>query len=300
MFGYIRVLEDELKIRDFGIYRGIYCGLCKSMNKNTGITSPLTLTYDFVLLALIRSGINGEGFTVRPGKCIAHPIIKRPVAKDNEALRYCAAVSAVLTYYKLLDDKNDRDTKKRIVVKSTLRQAKRNMKKAIKSFPKYKLNELADDVQMRLNELALLEESRSDSADTCADVFGRLLAKCFSHCVEDTEKGAICNELGYRVGRWIYLIDLCDDFKKDLKTGAFNPLICAGYTELPETLLRGTLERESLLAYEALKKLNIKFSDIFSIAENILCYGMHSVIDKIFDQNATTSSKTDVITLSER
>ena len=290
MFGYIRTLEGELKVKDFGIYRGVYCGLCKAMNRNTGITSPLTLTYDFVLLALIRSGINGDGFTVRPGKCIAHPIKKRPMAAENEALKYCAAVSSVLTYYKLLDDKNDKDTKKRLLVKATLGQAKRNMKKAFKSFPQYDLSTLSDKVEGHLNTLAELERAMSDSPDACADVFGNLLADCFAHCIEDTEKAELCRKIGYHIGRWIYLIDLCDDFEKDKKTGAFNPLLNAGYNELPEMLLRGTLARECTLAYEALKALKITFGDIFAICENIICLGTKNATDKIFEKVKKTEN----------
>ena len=300
MFGYIRVFEDELKIKNYGIYRGVYCGLCKTMNRNTGITSPLTLTYDFVLLALIRSAVNGEGFTVRPGKCIAHPIKKRPIAKENEALEFCSALSAVLTYYKLLDDKNDKDSKKRLVVNLTLGQAKRNMKKAIKAFPQYNLNELANEVSERLSELSSLEDNGSDSADVCADVFGRLLAKCFSHCINDTEKSSYCAELGYRVGRWIYLLDLCDDFKKDQKSGAFNPLINAGYTTLPITLINGTLERESALAYDALKKLDLSYTDINEIAENIIVFGMRNVAKKIFEKYTEADKSIELSASSER
>ena len=164
MFGYVKVFAPELKVSQHEYYKAVYCGLCKTMKNNTGLTSPLTLTYDFVLLALLRSGISGEGFTVRTGKCIAHPIKKRPVAKENDALRYCAAVSAILTYYKLLDDKNDKDAKKRLIVKSTLRQAKANMKKAIKGQPELLLDELARSVETYLSELEYLEKSGCDSA----------------------------------------------------------------------------------------------------------------------------------------
>ncbi len=286
MFGYIRVLEGELKIKDYAIYRGVYCGLCKTMHRNTGFTSPLTLTYDFVLLALIRSGINGEGFTVRPGKCAIHPIKKRPIAKENEALRFCSAISAVLTYYKLLDDKNDKDTKKRLLVKTTLGQAKRNMKKAFKRFPEYNLQVLAEKVETNLNKLTELESNACPSADACADVFGHLLADCFSHALPNEEKSLICAELGFRIGRWIYLADLCDDFKKDLKSGAYNPLIAGGYTEIPEMLLKGTLMRESSLAYKALFELNIEYNDIFSICENILTHGMKNIMEKLIKKNA--------------
>lgn len=289
MFGYIRVFESELKIGDFGLYRGVYCGLCKTMHRNTGITSPFTLTYDFVLLALLRSGINGEGFTVRPGKCIAHPIKKRPIAHENEALRYCSAVSAVLTYYKLLDDKNDKDAKKKFVVKATLRQARRNMKKTLKAFPDYRLEALAEKISHNLSELSALEKSGCDSADRCADVFGTLLGDCFETGIEDLGTAALCRELGYRVGRWIYIIDLCDDFYNDLKKGSFNPLVNAGFTTLPDTMLKATLNREIALAHKALSSLNIEFGDIYNILENIICLGMPEAVKKVFDKNSATT-----------
>ncbi len=294
MFGYIRVDEGELKIRDFGLYRGVYCGLCKTMNRTTGKTSPLTLTYDFVLLALIRSGITAEGFTVRPGKCIAHPIKKRPIAKQNESLEYCAAVSAVLTYYKLLDDKNDKDTKKRILCHATLSQAKRNMKKAFKAFKHYHLEELADKIKSNLDDLTGLENSNSDSPDACSHVFGNLLADCFSHCVSDIETAKICARLGYSVGRWIYLIDLVDDFYKDLKRKTFNPLVNAGFTSLPEMYIKATLTRESTLAYEALCELKIKHEDIFRLAENILTLGMQATQDKILQKAKEKNKHNDI------
>ena len=295
MFGYIRVLEGELKINDFGIYRGVYCGLCKTMRKNTGITSPLTLTYDFVLLALLRSGISGEGFTVRPGKCIAHPVKKRPIAHENEALRYCSAVSAVLTYYKLLDDKNDKDTKKRIVVAATLKQAKRNMKKAMRAFPEYGLSELAQTIAFHLSELSRLEKEECSSPNLCADSFGKLLGECFKNGIDDAQTAALCYELGYRVGRWIYIIDLCDDFYNDLKKKSYNPLICAGFTELPETLMRATLTNEVAMAHKALKALPIKYRDIYNILENIICLGMQDVVKKVFDKH---TDKTPMLTES--
>lgn len=286
MFGYIRVLEGELKINDFGLYRGVYCGLCKTMNRNTGVTSPFTLTYDFVLLALLRSGISGEGFTVKPSKCIAHPIKKRPIAKENEALRYCAALSSVLTYYKLLDDKNDKDAKKRLIVATALGQAKRNMKKAIKKFPEYRLGDLANIIGLRLNALSELENNECDSVNLCADEFGKLLGECFAFGIESQAVASTCYQLGYRIGRWIYIVDLIDDFYKDLKKNSFNPLVKAGFKELPETMLRATLTGEVAMAHKALKELDIRYRDIYNVLENIICLGMQDVSNKIFEKQS--------------
>lgn len=280
LFGYVRVAEGELKIKDFGLYRGVFCGLCKTMKNNTGLTSPFTLTYDFVVLALLRSGISGEGFTVKPGKCIAHPFKKRPMAHENESLRYCAAVAAILTYYKLLDDKNDKD-KNGLAVSTLLRQAKRNMKKAIRSIPQLNLEGLTKDVEKYLSELTELEEAHCDSADECASKFGQLLAACFSFGIDDPDVRLHCGDIGHHLGRWIYIIDLWDDFEKDKKKGSYNPLIEAGYTEIPEDILTTSLRLDGMKALEALNALPIKYVDIKRILHNILFDGLSDAIKKI-------------------
>lgn len=297
MFGYIRVLEGELKLNDYALYRGVYCGLCKTMRANTGVTSPLTLTYDFVLLALLKCGIDSDKFTVKPGKCIAHPIKKRPIAMPNEPLKYCAAVSSILTYYKLLDDKNDSDVKKRLVVKTTLGQAKRNMKKALKALPNYGLEELAEKVKNRLDELSALENDGCDSCDRCADVFGMLLADCFENAAKGSKSVNACRELGYRLGRWIYIIDVCDDFHKDLKKDSFNPLVKAGFTSLPDMFLRATLSREADMAYGALKQIDLHYDDVFRILENIICFGMPNAVNKVFEKHTDSTAKLNQSTI---
>jgi hypothetical protein len=166
------------------------------------------------------------------------------------------------------------------------------MKKAIRKFPQYDLNSLADTVSRHLADLSELEKAGCDSADRCAHVFGMLLGECFKHCIDNSDTANNCYQIGYHVGRWIYLIDLADDFDRDAKTGAFNPLITSGYTSLPDTLLRGTLERESILAFQSFKNLNITYTDIYSIVENILCHGMHKAVVKVFEKSTGKSERT--------
>ena len=36
MFGYIRPLVGEMKVRENEMFRAVYCGLCRSMGKHTG------------------------------------------------------------------------------------------------------------------------------------------------------------------------------------------------------------------------------------------------------------------------
>lgn len=286
MFGYVRVSEGELKINDFTLYRGVYCGLCKTMKKCTGATSCMTLSYDFVFLALLRSALSHLGFSVVPGKCILHPLKKRPMAKRNESLEFCAGVSAVLTYYKLLDDKNDGDSAKKLKIKAALPQAKKNYKKAIKNLPQYKLDVLAQQTEQYLNQLSELESSSTLSPNLCAEPFGKLLGVVFSHCIDDEHTAKTCYTLGYHLGRYIYLIDAIDDFEKDKESGSFNPLRAAGFDELPQDYAVASLANDNMLALKALNELDIEYDDIKNILINVLELGLPEMLNKILKKKA--------------
>ena len=54
MFGYIRTDKGELKVREYELYRGLYCTLCKQLSKRYGVFSRFILSYDMTFLALVR------------------------------------------------------------------------------------------------------------------------------------------------------------------------------------------------------------------------------------------------------
>ncbi|UKI37884.1 MAG: DUF5685 family protein [Clostridiales bacterium] len=45
----MNVYKDELKIKDFNVYRAYYCGLCKALGEKFGALSRLGLSYDFYI-----------------------------------------------------------------------------------------------------------------------------------------------------------------------------------------------------------------------------------------------------------
>ena len=56
MLGYVTIDKNELKVRDYTLYQGYYCGICKSIAKRIGQIPRLGLSYDAVFLALILAG----------------------------------------------------------------------------------------------------------------------------------------------------------------------------------------------------------------------------------------------------
>ena len=53
MFGYVTVNSSELKEEESVRYRAYYCGLCSSLQKSSGRTGQVTLTYDMTFLVIL-------------------------------------------------------------------------------------------------------------------------------------------------------------------------------------------------------------------------------------------------------
>ena len=281
MFGYVRIFDGELKVSEYKLYKAVYCALCKTLKRYAGASSTLMLSYDLVFLALLKAGSDETGFKVGTGRCGLHPFKKRPLAEENSALRFTAGASVVLAYFKLIDDLNDKNNGKRFLKKIALVKTKKQLKRICKRLPEYNFGELSEKVRIALEELSSLEKSGSDSTDRCADAFGKVLSLLFSHGETDAHKQSVMSSLGYSVGRLIYLIDAIDDFYDDVKTGAFNPLVKAGFSEVPEELLLASMYAETEGAVKTLKGSGFRYRDLNNIMLNILMLGIPNVTNEI-------------------
>jgi hypothetical protein len=65
LFGFVKPFVPQLRVGEYEFYRGAYCGLCRSMNKCTGAVSSLTLSYDMVFFALVRSVLAGDKYIIK-------------------------------------------------------------------------------------------------------------------------------------------------------------------------------------------------------------------------------------------
>ena len=77
MFGYVQIRKPELKIKDYDIYKGFYCGLCEVLKKKFGLLGQITLTYDMTFLIILLSSVYEVPVDVHEGKCLVHPLGKK-------------------------------------------------------------------------------------------------------------------------------------------------------------------------------------------------------------------------------
>lgn len=219
MFGFVKPLVPELKVKDSDFYRSVYCGLCRSMSKHTGGISAFTLSYDMTFFALCRMALSDTELSFERIRCKAHPMKKRTVCRDNAELEFAARASGILVYYNCKDDVRDEKGIKRMIAKMLLPYAKQIDKKAA-------LPDISAKTEEYLSKLSLLERESCPRPDEVADVFGRLLGELLSVGYEEAT-ATVAREIGYHTGRWVYLADAVCDYKKDKKENKYNPFIFA-------------------------------------------------------------------------
>ncbi len=218
MFGYIKPVKAELLVKEYEFYKATYCGICRAMKKHTGALSNVTLTYDSVFLALVRMlYVEDSDIATHEKRCVAHPMKKRPMLKENEAISYTAKAFAILTYYKMADDLSDEHGMKKIATGLVRPVVKRAKKRA-------KLPELSEVVGSKLSEITELERAGCDSVDKPATLFGELLGELFAYGLSEKER-LVPYTLGYHVGRFIYAADAAEDYAEDAEEGKYNPYV---------------------------------------------------------------------------
>lgn len=275
MFGYVKPYIPELKVKEYDFYRSVYCGLCRSMQKHTGELSRMTLSFDMTFFALARMALTRTDIGMTRRRCLFHPLRRRLMAKDNEALAYTAAVSAVLAYYKLKDTAADEKGFKRLVARFFCPFAGRIKRKAKR--------EITHIAEKSLADLSALEAENCAVPDMPADVFGDMLGALLSHGLEGAE-AKIAYEIGLHTGRWVYLADAIDDLEDDRRSGSYNPFLAAfpepeRLSLFRENAFRGAMAMESAAIMRAVDLIDFSGRELLlACIKNIVCDGMENAL----------------------
>jgi hypothetical protein len=271
MFGYIRPLKDELKVREFDAFKSCYCALCHTLKTQYGTFSRFILNYDFTFLAML---IWDEGETPvnKCTRCIASPFRKKTYCAPSRALEICAGYSVILAWWKLRDsvaDENFVHSLRDRILSMLLKRAYRKASKTYDVFEKA--------VRSGLDELRRLESSEETSLDAYAHQFAVITA-ALSAEAEDADKQRALSQLLYHTGRFIYILDACDDLEDDLNKSRFNAVarrfgIKTGkLSDEDKESLRTTLTHSCSLISAAYELLNP--NPWISILRNIIYLGM--------------------------
>lgn len=283
LLGYVKTYKPELKIKDYEIYRGLYCSLCRTLGRQYGVLSRLLLSYDVTFLLVVMLSVKNAAPTFQKGRCPFNAAKRCNYCLDCKGdLSFAAALTVLMFYYKVKDNLADSRFFKRFLMRFLVPYAARLRVKALKKYKR--LDELMSGGMKRQS---FTENSNTDSTDRAAHESADMLGRIF--CYDDADN-VILYRFGYAVGRWVYLMDAADDIEKDLKNKSFNVFInrfqIKSINDLNDDMkeqIEATLNMSRAQAMEAFSKLE---SEIFiPIVENILTDGMDSSMNKVLKGN---------------
>lgn len=219
MFGYVRPYQDELRVREYRQYKAVYCELCRTLRKEYGWLSTFSLSYDCTFYAMLVLAASGAQLCEESARCAANPLKKcRYLAAPGEGYKQAAALSVLLTWHKLEDDKADEGFWKALGCRLLLPLVSRKAKKAAARYPA-----LAAAAQTAMDGQRQAERERA-GIDACAEPTARLLATLFAALADGNQSLAL-EQFGYYLGRWVYLMDAADDLEEDRAGKKFNPFL---------------------------------------------------------------------------
>lgn len=274
MFGYVRPCTAQLTEAERTGYRAAYCGLCRTMGRRHGFLARFCLNYDFTFLTMLLGGGSPQDAPCR--RCPVHPIRPRPACRCCPELEAAADESLILSYHKLLDDREDKGFFRGLPARLGALLLRRAYRKAARFQPEF-------DRQVRscLDELHMLEQARTPSMDQAADTFARIL-QAAALPTGDRARDRALEQLLYHVGRWIYLLDAWDDLAEDKSAGRYNPIDARfeGEALSCQEQVRTTLRHSRNLATTAYALAAVSQWD--GVLANILYLGLPAVEELVF------------------
>lgn len=212
MFGYVIMNKPESRFREYDEYRSYYCGLCRELKENYGISGQISISYDMTFLVLLLDGLYEPKVQKGTSYCAVHPFRKQPVRKST-VTEYAADMNLLLTYYKCMDDWSDEKKVTRLAYAKALEG---KVKEIEKKYP-----EKAVKIQSGLKTLSDLEAEQERNIDLVSGCFGNIMAEIMAYQQDLWETPL--RKIGFYLGKFIYIMDAYEDVEEDIEKKNYNP-----------------------------------------------------------------------------
>jgi hypothetical protein len=251
-------------VKELEAFRAVYCGLCKQLGRSFGSAAKLTLSYDFVFLAMLAYSQSEIKPDITRGRCAVNPLLRVPVCKGDEILRFCADAAALMIYYNLRDKIDDGN----IFIGILRPFAARAKNKAAKREPQ--THNIIKELYKRQKEV---EAAENVSIDQAAEPTATALSLIAANLSADPDQKRVLERFGYMLGRYIYIADALEDFERDIKTKSFNPVTAREHAKQTLMMTAG----EAGLACGLLKL------PVFEpVIHNVVYLGLAEQIERIY------------------
>ena len=217
MFGYVTASLKELDEAAKKRYGAVYCGICRRIRIQSGNVARIGLSYDMAFLAILLMSLYEPEEESGEKACSLHPIRKRPWV-DSKYVQYAADMNVALSYYNFLDDWED---DKKYSAKFLAGQFGKHLPDIEQRYPRQ-----CRAIVECIRQLSQLEKAGCANPDEPASCFGTLMGELLTY--EEDLWASDLRQMGFYLGRFIYLLDAALDYDKDEKKGKYNPYLAMG------------------------------------------------------------------------
>ena len=221
MYGILKARKCRHDEEQYKTFKAYYCGLCDSLGANFGNLGRLTVNYDMTFFYLLLDGLVQDSETAM-GFCPTAPWKKREIVRQKVLHPLMGAVNLYLAGLKLTDDIHDQGGLTKKVGYETLR-SRLNRAETM-------LTEMGVDVS-KARAIFLAQFAAEESGETLADYYRSTaegLAFFLGEAARLLELSEVTTralqEIGYELGKVIYVMDSFVDYPSDTKNDKFNAL----------------------------------------------------------------------------
>ena len=279
VFGFVRACRSEMRFKEYDTYKALYCTLCKTLGKVYGPTTRMLLSYDAVFMLMLGSCTDEGCVEYEKRRCVCNPLKKCIYCKSLPSKTdYTAAVLVLLSEGKIRDGIADSGIVKRQIYKLLHLWIKRKAAKAAALWP-----EAAQTTDEYLKRQCEVESKGSQCGiDAAAEPTAAAMRRLFGIMAENEFDRRVFSEMGYLIGKWVYIADAAADVEKDIKSGNFNPFASEENLSRCREKALPLMNTCAVLLKDDFELLgNVKYKPII---ENIIVYGLEEVGKKIFKE----------------
>ena len=274
MFGYVIPDKNNMLIKDFNVFQGYYCGLCRALGKTGGPLTRLCTNYDVTFYSVLLHALAGQEPKMERKVCFLNGK-KNPMIEPDDLSIKAADVAVLLTYYNVADDVED-GKKIRLPILWRLWLRKRAAARRMPEVDKL--------MKREFGRLAALEKSNSSYIDEVADCTAVVMRDMTRALVKTDD---VVDLFTYNLGRLIYLLDAVDDIAEDSKKGRYNVIVnnYGKCTEKADYLLKNADELSFLLKstynrmVESYNQMEITIGE--GVLSNTIYLGLNLQIERL-------------------
>lgn len=202
------------------VYKSFYCGLCKALKKQYNYIGILSLNYEITSFLLLLSGLRGEKQERFHGSCSISPFVPVTYIDYFKDDLVCAAhLSVLIAYYEIKDNLKDMGGYRwNLIEKYAAKKSKVSINALFSEYTK---------IYKAVSDFYNIENDETAEFNDIVESNGELIKSFLSALIKnhDSKTTDLLLELSSLLGKWIYLIDACDDLQDDKIKNNYNPLL---------------------------------------------------------------------------